>query len=114
MSYADANQVKLTQAHQMPKKIMRKPGTPWPGWPSATSCTSWRPACAIATTKHRSKKSSRGVAARWRSVRGRSRMRRGMGRLFVRWWERAGGYPVMRMRVMRFLSVVKAKDDGPL
>ena len=68
MSYAEANQVKLIQAHQMAKNTMRYARTPWPAWSSATSWCSSAAACATATTKQRSKNSSSGVDARCRSA----------------------------------------------
>jgi hypothetical protein len=73
--------VKFIQAHQIAKNTIRKLGTACSMWSSATSWCSWAAACATATTKHRSKKSSSGVDARcgssgWRATIGRYQGRR--------------------------------------
>jgi hypothetical protein len=79
VSYAEANQVKFTQAHQIPKKTIAYATTAWPTCPAATSWASSAAARETATTKVRSKSSSSGVEARCSSSAARAVMGRRMG-----------------------------------
>jgi hypothetical protein len=79
VSYAEANQVKFIQAHQIPKKTIAYATTAWPTCPAATSWASSAAARETATTKVRSKSSSSGVDARCSSSAARAIIGRRIG-----------------------------------
>ena len=67
VSYAEANQLKPTQAQHTKSVAHRKPVRPAATCPSASRWASSDAATPNATTKVRSKSNSRGVATRWGS-----------------------------------------------
>ena len=74
-SWAEANQVKFIQPHHTAKKIVANPTTPWATSPAASWWCRADAARPTATTKVRSKNSSRGVEARCSSSRSRTTAR---------------------------------------
>jgi hypothetical protein len=74
VSYADANQVKFIQAHQIAKNNIAKLTVASAGWPSEMPWCSALAACETAITNTRSNNSSSGVEARCCSCCERARM----------------------------------------
>src|SRR6266508_4718212 len=90
VSYAEANQVKFIQAHQMPKNISRYHGSARSMSPVERAWCRRAAASETATTKHRSKNSSSGVEARCSSSARRAVIGRSQGRWSV--WVTARTY----------------------
>src|SRR4029453_11315312 len=104
VSYADANQVKFIQAHQIAKNNMAKPKVASAAWPSVIPWCSALAACATAITNTRSNNNSSGVEARCSSCCERARIGRTQPCALL-------GAPVCRLIVALSLDCLDLRRD---